>query len=66
VGLAGLEHRLRQQALGDTYDQAGAELAENREVETGVGRLEPAAVLPVDAATDYVGGLAIGEALGDL
>ena len=61
-----LEHRLRRQALGDAHDQASAELAVNREVEAGIGQLQPGDVLPVDAATDHVGGLAIGEALGEL
>jgi hypothetical protein len=66
VGLAGLEHRLRQQALGEAHDLTGAELAEDREVEAGIGQLQPGDILPADAATDHVGGLAIGEALGEL
>ena len=46
--------------------QAGAELAEHGEVEAGVGQLQAEGVLPVDAAADGVGGLAIGEPLGEL
>ena len=66
VGLAGLEHRLQQEPFGTAGDEAGAELAEDGEVEAGVGQLQAEGVLPVDAAADGVGGLAIGEPLGEL
>jgi hypothetical protein len=35
-------------------------------VESGVVELEPEGILPVDASADGVGGLAIGEVLGEL
>jgi hypothetical protein len=52
--------------LGPAGDEAGAELAEDREVEAGVVQLQAQEVLPVDAGADGVGGLAIGEPLGVL
>src|SRR4051794_1034031 len=39
------------------------ELAQDREVKSRVGQLQAQGVLPVDAAADGVGGLAVGEAL---
>jgi hypothetical protein len=52
--------------LGPAGDEAGAGLAEDGEVEVeaGVVQLQVEEVLPVDAAADGVGGLAIGEPLG--
>ena len=44
-------------------DQAGAELAEHGVIEAGIGQFQAQGVLPVEAAADGVGGLAIGQAL---
>ena len=49
--------------FGLAVDQAGAELAEHGVVEAGIGPFQGERVLPVDAAADGVGGLAIGESL---
>lgn len=63
---AGFEHRFQQQSFGSTGDQTGAELAEYGEVEAGIGQFQTENILPVDAAADGVGGLAVGESLGEL
>ena len=52
--------------MGPAGGEAAAELGEGGEVESGVVELESEGVLPVDAAADGVGGLAIGEVLGEL
>ena len=52
-----------EERLGPAGGEAGAELGEGGEVEPGVVELEPKGILPVDAAADGVGGLAIGEPL---
>ena len=52
--------------MGPAGGEAAAELGEGGEVESGVVELEAEGVLPVDAAADGVGGLAIGEVLGEL
>ena len=49
--------------FGLAVDQTGAELAQHGMVEAGIGQLQAECVLPVDASTDGVGGLAVGEAL---
>ena len=61
-----LEQRVQEQPFGPAGDQAAAELAEHGVVEAGIGQLQAEGVLPVDAAADGVGGLAIGEVLGEL
>jgi hypothetical protein len=52
--------------LRPARDEAGAELGENAEVETGVGQLEAEGVFPVDAGAHGVGGLPITEVLQEL
>src|SRR5262249_5396989 len=64
--LARRKHLVQQEPLSPGGGEAGAELREGGEVEPGVVELEPEGVLPVDAAADGVGGLAIGEVLGEL
>src|SRR5687767_7138877 len=46
--------------------QAGAEIAQERDVEAGIGELEAEGVLPVEAGADGIGGLAVRFALGEL
>jgi hypothetical protein len=53
-------------APGPAGGEAAAELGEGGEVEPGVVELEPEGIFAVDAAADGVGGLAIGEVLGEL
>ena len=57
---------VQQEPFGPAGGEAGAELGEDGEVEAGVVELQAEGVLPVDAAADGVGGLAIGEVLGEL
>ena len=64
--LAGLEHLVQEEPFGPAGGEAAAELGEDGEVESGVVELEAEGVLPVDAAADGVGGLSIGEVLGEL
>ena len=58
-----VQQGVQELPFGLAVDQAGAELAQHGVVEAGIGQLQAQGVLPVDAAADGVGGLAIGEAL---
>ena len=60
---ASFQEGVEELLFGLALDQAGAELAEHGVIEAGIGQLQPQGVLPVDAAADGVGGLAIGEPL---
>ena len=60
---ASFQEGVEELLFGLAVDQAGAELAEHGVVEAGIGQFQGEGVLPVDAAADGVGGLAIGEAL---
>ena len=60
---ASFQEGVQELLFGLAVDQAGAELAEHGVVEAGIGQFQGQGVLPVDAAADGVGGLAIGEAL---
>jgi hypothetical protein len=63
---ASVQERVEELLFGLTEDQAGAELAEHGVVEAGIGQFQTEGVLPVDAITDGVGGLAVGEAFNVL
>ena len=58
-----VQEGVQELLFGLAVDQAGAELAEHGVIEAGIGQFQAQGVLPVDAAADGVGGLAIGEAL---
>ena len=60
---ASVQEGVQELQFGLAVDQAGAELAEHGVVEAGIGQFQAQGVLPVDAAADGVGGLAVGEAL---
>ena len=60
---ASFQEGVQELLFGLAVDQAGAEFAQHGVIEAGIGQFQPQGVLPVDAATDGVGGLAIGEAL---
>ena len=60
------EHLVEQKLLSLTGDQSGAELTEDREIESGIGQLQTERVLPVDAGADRVGGLPVAEVLKEL
>jgi hypothetical protein len=64
--LAGFQHPVQEELLGPAGRLAAAELGEDGEIEAGIIELESEGVFPVDAAADGVGGLAIGEVLGEL
>jgi hypothetical protein len=66
TGLAGLQHLVQVEPLGSAGGETAAELGEGGEVESGVVELQTEGVLPVDTTADGVGGLAIGEVLGEL
>lgn len=52
--------------LRPACDQAGAELGQHAEVETGVGQLEAEGIFPVNARTHGVGSLTVAEVLEKL
>src|SRR3954454_18291826 len=60
---ASFQEGVEELQFGLAVDQAGAELAEDGVVEAGIGQFQSQGVLPVDAATDGIGGLAVGETL---
>ena len=60
---ASVQEGVQELLFGLAVDQAGAEFAEHGVIEAGVGQFQAEGVLPVDAAADGIGGLAIGEAL---
>jgi hypothetical protein len=64
--LAHLEQPAEQPLLGAALEQAGAELAQHRGVEAGVGQLQPEQVLPVDARPHRLGRAPVGEVLAEL
>jgi hypothetical protein len=64
--LAGRQDLIQEESLGPDGHQSAAEFGEDVEAETGIVELEPEGLLPVDAAPDGVGGLTIGEVLGEL
>ena len=57
---------IQEQGLRLPSDQPGAELAQDGMVEAGIGQLQAQDVFPINAATDRIRGLAIGEAFGKL
>ena len=61
-----LEQHVQQEPLGVALDQTTAELAQDRMVKARVFQLEAQGVLPIDASTNGVRGLAIGQVLGEL
>jgi hypothetical protein len=64
--LARLEDLVQEEPSGPVGGEAAAELGEGGEVESGIVELEPEGVLPVNTTADGVGGLSIGEVLGEL
>jgi hypothetical protein len=63
---AHLEQLAQEPLLGATREQAGAELAQHRGVEAGIGQLQPEQVLPVDPRPHRLGRLPIGQVLVEL
>jgi len=57
---------IEEQGLDLPGDQPGAELAQDGMVEAGIGEFQPQGILPIDAAADGVGRLAIGKAFRKL
>ena len=64
--LARLQQLVQQPLLGAAHEQAGAELAQHRVVEAGVGQLKAEQVFPVDPGPHRLGRLPVGEALAEL
>ena len=60
------QQRLEQHRLGTRSDEARAELAQDRRIETGVLQLQAEGVFPVDAPAHRVGGLAIRQPFREL
>jgi hypothetical protein len=60
---ASVQEGVQELLSGLAVDQSGAELAQDGVIEAGIGQFQAEGVLPVDAAADGVGGLAVGEAL---
>ena len=58
-----VQQGVQKPLFGLAVDQARAELAEHGVIEAGIGQFQTQGVLPVDAAADGVGGLAIRQAL---
>jgi hypothetical protein len=58
-----VQQRIQELPFGLAVDQAGAEFAEHRVVEAGIGQLQGQGALPVDTAAHGVGGLAVGQTL---
>ncbi len=61
-----LEHLVEQKVLCPARHQAGAEIAQNTEVEPRIGQFEPKGVLPVDAGPHGIGRLPVTELLEKL
>jgi hypothetical protein len=61
-----LELRSEQAFFGTASEQAGPELAEHGVIEAPIAQFEAHRVLPIDAAADSVGSLAISQAFGEL
>jgi hypothetical protein len=61
-----LQHAVEQKLLGVASEQAGAELAQDGEIEAGVGQLQTERILPVDSRPHGFGRLAVGEVLEEL
>ena len=64
--LTRLQQLAEQPLLGVGLKQAGAELAQDRGVEAGVGQLEAEQVLPVDARPHRLRRTPVGEVLAEL
>ena len=65
--LPGRVQQAGQQPLrGLVLEQPGSELAQDRELEAGVGQVEGKQILPVDPASDGVGRLAVAQAFPEL
>ena len=56
---AAVQDGIEQALFGGSYDQPGAELAENRAGEAGVGELSAQRLRPIDTAAHGLGRLAI-------
>lgn len=65
-GAAAVQHGVEQAPFSTTGKEASAELGKDGAVEPGVGQVEGEGVLPVDAAADGIGGLAVGEVFDEL
>ena len=60
------QQRFEQQLFGPAREQTAAELAEHAESKAGVGQFQSQGIFPVDAATDRLGRLPVGEAFDKL
>jgi hypothetical protein len=60
------EQRVEKARFCPTGEQSGAELAQDRRIESGIAQLQPEHVFPVDPTPDSVGRPAIGKARGRL
>ena len=58
--LKSIQHDLKQARLRPVFQQAGAKLAQDREVETVIGQFQAEHVFPVQPPTHRVCCLAIG------
>src|SRR4051794_25006310 len=63
---AALEQLAEETLLGAALEQPGAELAQDRGVEAGVGQLQPERVLPVDPGAHGFRGPPVGQVLAEL
>lgn len=60
------EQVLEVPLFGATGQEAGTKLALYRGIKTGVGQLEGQGILPIDASSHGIGGLAVGQSLSKL
>lgn len=60
------EHLFKDTLFGTSSKQAGAKVAEHGGIKAGVSQFEGQGILPVNARTHRVGGLAVGQVLGKL
>ena len=61
-----LQHAIEEERLGVALHETAPELAQHRVVESGIGQLQRERILPIDARTDRVSGLAVREILQEL
>lgn len=61
-----VEQALKKPLFGRAVEEPLPELGEHTEVEAGVLQVQAQRVLPVEPGADGVGGLAVGEVLGEL
>ena len=60
------QYHVEQHLFGLALDQARPEFTQHGAVEAGIGQGQSQGIFPVDPATDCLGCLAVGQALGEL